>query len=92
MSTPTAGVEEQLRERLAHLSPRRLEIIDESAKHAGHAGARNGGGHYRLLIVADAFSGLTPLARHRLVMEAVDDLMRGAVHALSIKPLAPEDV
>ena len=81
-----------LRERLAHLLPIRLELIDDSAKHAGHEGARSGGGHYRLLIISAAFSGKPTLARHRLVYDALDELMRSKIHALSIQALAPEEV
>ncbi|MCJ9713838.1 BolA family transcriptional regulator, partial [Bordetella hinzii] len=56
-----------IRERLAPLAPSQLEISDESHLHAGHAGAQGGAGHYRVLIVSEAFAGLTPVARHRLV-------------------------
>ena len=80
-----------LRERLAGLKPLRLELIDETARHAGHAGAASGGGHYKLLIVAQEFSGKSTLARHRLVYEALSQLMRRKVHALSIRALAPEE-
>lgn len=81
-----------LRARLAPLSPSRLELIDDSARHAGHEGAKGGGGHYRLLIVSAAFAGRNTLARHRLVHEALGELMRGRIHALSIRSLAPEEV
>jgi BolA protein len=80
-----------LRERLAGLNPVRLELIDDSAKHAGHAGARSGGGHYRLLIVSAQFAGKTPLARHRLVYDALGELMRSKIHALSIQSVTPEE-
>lgn len=79
-----------LRERLKTLSPQSLEIIDESALHAGHAGARKGG-HYRLYIVSPAFAGKTTLARHRLVHETLGELMHGRIHALGITALAPEE-
>ena len=75
----------------AALSPRSLHIDDESALHAGHAGARDGGGHYRVDIVADIFSGKGTLARHRLVYDAVGDLMPSAIHALAIRARAPEE-
>ena len=78
-----------LRERLAVLEPLSIDIDDESARHAGHAGAQ-GGGHYRLRIVSAAFTGKTPLARHRLVHDALGELMRGRIHALSITAIAPE--
>lgn len=80
-----------LRERLAGLDPLRLELIDDSAKHAGHAGARSGGGHYRLLIVSAGFAGKSTLIRHRLIYEALGELMRSRIHALSIQSLTPEE-
>ena len=73
-----------MRERLEALAPSSIEIIDDSARHAGHAGARSGGGHYRLRIVADAFAGKSTLARHRLVYQALGELMRHEIHALAI--------
>ena len=80
-----------LRERLAVLSPLALTIEDESHRHAGHAGARDGG-HFRLDIVATAFAGKSTLARHRLVYDAAGDLMRGRIHALAIRAQAPEEI
>ncbi len=82
----------QLQERLATLNPLHLELEDDSQRHAGHAGARDGGGHYRLTIVAEIFRGRSTLARHRLVYDAAGNLMQGPVHALSIRALAPEEV
>jgi BolA family transcriptional regulator, general stress-responsive regulator len=73
------------------LAPLRLEIIDDSAKHAGHAGAREGG-HFRVEIVAGAFSGRSQLERHRLVYAAAAPLMGQGVHALSIVARAPEEM
>lgn len=84
--------ETELRNRLAPLAPQRLELIDDSALHAGHEGAKGGGGHYRLLIVSTAFAGRSTIARHRQVYDLLGDLMRGRIHALSIKALAPEEV
>lgn len=82
---------EQLREAIERsLTPQSLEIIDDSARHAGHAGAREGG-HYRVVVVAEAFRGKPQLARHRLVYEAVAPLMGQGVHALSILARAPEE-
>jgi BolA protein len=72
------------------LAPSSLEIIDDSARHAGHAGAR-GGGHFRVTLVSDAFRGRTQLERHRLVYAAVAPLMSGAVHALNIVARTPEE-
>ena len=76
----------------AALAPEDLQIIDDSAAHAGHAGARSGGGHFNVLIISRAFTGKAPLQRHRLVYEALQDLMQQEIHALSIKALAPEEL
>ena len=85
-----AGREERLRERLlAHFAPVQLSIVDESHLHAGHAGAAGGHSHFRVRIVADAFRGITPVARHRLVYAAVDDMLREDIHALAIDALPP---
>lgn len=80
-----------MQERLAALDPQRLEIIDDSAKHAGHEGARSGGGHYRMTIVSARFAGKGTLERHRLIYDALGTMMRREIHALSIKALAPEE-
>jgi BolA protein len=80
----SSNLVEQLRLALqSELTPSSLEIIDDSAKHAGHAGAREGG-HFRVVVVAAAFTGLSQLARLRLVYAAVAPLMGQGVHALSI--------
>ena len=80
---------ERIRERLtAALEPLELEVEDDSALHAGHVGAREGG-HYRVRIVSPRFVGLAPLARHRLVYAAVADLIGRGVHALSIDARLP---
>ena len=80
-----------LRERLAVLAPSLLEIRDDSAQHVGHAGARDGAGHFSLLIVSEAFSGLSRLARQQRVLSEVGDLLPHPVHALSLKALTPEE-
>lgn len=72
------------------LAPRSLEIIDDSARHAGHVGARSGG-HFRVTLVADAFRGRSQLERHRLVYAAVAPLMGSGVHALNIVARSPEE-
>ena len=93
MSSSTAApgeLEALVRESLAALRPTRIELIDDSALHAGHAGAK-GGGHYRLLIVADEFSGKSKVIRHQLVYGALGDLMRCRIHALSIRALTPTE-
>lgn len=81
----------QLRERLAVLEPQLLEIEVESHRHAGHPGAASGGGHYRLRLVSQCFAGLPRLARHRLVYDALDGLMKREVHALSMTLQTPEE-
>jgi BolA family transcriptional regulator, general stress-responsive regulator len=82
--------ESQLERRLrAALDPVRLELSDESDAHVGHPGAAGGAGHYRVLIVTERFTGLDPVARHRLVYAAVGDLIPDEVHALAIEALAP---
>ena len=82
-----ALIEQRLR---AALSPELLEIRDDSAAHAGHAGARDGG-HFTVRIIAAAFTGKTLLQRHRLVNAALADLMHRDIHALSIKANAPDE-
>lgn len=74
------------------LSPARLELVDESALHAGHMGARpEGESHFRLLIVTDMFNGRGRLERQRMIYQALGDLMTTDIHALSIKALTPEE-
>jgi BolA family transcriptional regulator, general stress-responsive regulator len=74
-----------IRERLeSTLSPVQLEIEDQSAAHAGHAGARNGG-HFAVHLLSDAFVGKTVIQRHRMVYDALGDLMQSEIHALAIK-------
>jgi BolA protein len=81
-----------LRARLtAALDPTEIEIIDESARHAGHAGAASGGGHYILHIVSEAFAGKNLIQRHRLVYDAVGDMMHSEIHALSIQARSPDE-
>lgn len=87
---------EQRRERIEDLLRRRfaptsLRIDDDTHRHAGHAGAASGGGHFRVHIVADAFAGKSRLARHRLVFEALDAMMGGDIHALAVTALAPDE-
>ncbi len=90
MSDPRiALIEERLR---AALEPLELRLVDESALHAGHAGAASGGGHYQLRIVSNKFEGLKLVTRHRLVYDSVHDMMRGEIHALAITALAPSEV
>ena len=73
------------------LAPCEVEVRDDSHLHAGHVGAREGGGHYSVRIVAEEFRGLAPLARHRRVYAALGELMDGPIHALAITALTPEE-
>ncbi len=81
-----ARIENSLRERLRAVH---VELIDESHLHAGHAGAREGGGHFRAVVVSAHFEGKNPVERQRLVYQALDDAMGTEIHALSIKALTP---
>ena len=91
MTADTQPVSAQIRSAVEReLQPTHLEIIDDSAAHAGHPGARSGG-HYRLTVVSAAFEGCTQLQRHRLVFAAVAPLMQGAVHALNITARTPAE-
>ncbi|HRP34934.1 MAG TPA: BolA family protein [Gammaproteobacteria bacterium] len=84
---------EMIRERLLDaLEPEMLEIEDESHLHAGHAGARDGRGHFRVTLVSEAFSGHSPIRRHRLVYAALGGLMETDIHALTIQAYAPGEV
>ena len=84
-------VESAIREKLAVLQPVVLDLRDESGQHAGHAGSRpSGGSHWQLTIVSEAFRGKSPVARHRMVYEALGDLMKQEIHALRIEASAPE--
>lgn len=68
----------------AAFHPLELEVVDDSHKHAGHAGARDGRGHFSVRIVSEAFAGMPPLARHRAVYAALGEMMQTDIHALSI--------
>ena len=81
-----ARIETLLRE---SLSPTALEIVDDSAAHAGHAGAAAGGGHFRVRIVAEAFRGRSRIERHRAVHDALAAMLAHEIHALSIDAVAP---
>ncbi len=82
---------EHIREQLAALDPLKIEIIDDSAMHAGHAGARSGGGHFRVMIVSARFGGKGTMARHRMVYDALGKLMQQEIHAVSITAKTPEE-
>ncbi len=74
------------------LAPVSLEIEDESHRHAGHAGAADGRGHFRVDVVSEAFAGLGPIARHRAIYAALGELMATDIHALSIRARTPSEV
>ena len=74
------------------LEPEHVEIIDESHLHAGHAGARDGRGHFRVRVVSEQFTGLSKIKRHRLVYQAVGSLMETDIHALSVIAVTREEV
>jgi BolA protein len=81
---------EEIRRRLGTLSPLQLDLVDDSARHAGHAGAAPGGEtHWNLTIVSAAFAGKPAAVRHRMVYQALGDLMQRPIHALSITARAP---
>jgi BolA protein len=81
------SLEAAIRARLAALSPQVVELVDEDHLHVGHGAT---GAHWQLTIVSEAFRGKAPLARHRMVYEALGDLMKRDIHALKIEAFAPE--
>lgn len=91
MSDPSdrrALIEAELRVRLAAVH---VEVIDESHLHVGHAGAREGGGHFRAVVVSLQFEGKAPVQRQRLVYDALEGAMGSEIHALSMKTLTPAE-
>jgi BolA protein len=81
-----------IRGRLDALQPVSVELVDESEQHHGHAGWREGGGtHWRLAIVSPRFAGQSPVARHRMVYQAIGELMHNPIHALAITAQTPEE-
>ncbi len=87
-----ASTIELIKRKLAILDPEQIEIVDESAGHAGHEGAKGGGGHYVLTIVSRKFSGKSSLVRHRLVYAALNEMMNKDIHALRVKAYTPEEI
>ncbi len=92
MSSPESRVERIRAALSSALSPEQLVVDDDSAAHKGHAGAASGGGHYNVRIVSSRFEGLKLVMRHRLVYDAVHDMMHAEIHALAITALAPSEV
>lgn len=88
---PDPATIDRMRERLKALEPLALKIDDESALHAGHAGARHGGGHYRLHLISARFLGLSRVARHRLVYDLLGSMLRAEIHAVAMTLLAPDE-
>lgn len=86
-------VADDIRKRLNTLAPSRLELQDESAQHAGHSGAAPGGNtHWKLTIVSAAFAGKPTVARHRMIYQALGELMQHPIHALAISAKAPGEI
>ena len=85
------NVAEAIEQKLLTLAPSRFELTDESGMHVGHAGAKDGGGHYRLTIVSAQFAGQNTLARHRMVYGALGGMMQKEIHALAIRAFAPDE-
>ena len=86
------SVAAEIKQRLAALEPLEVELVDESEAHRGHAGYRQGGGtHWRLAIVSPRFAGQPVVVRHRMVYQALGNLMQNPIHALAITARAPEE-
>jgi BolA family transcriptional regulator, general stress-responsive regulator len=83
---------ERIEQKLSVLTPDRIELIDDSDRHAGHEGSRGGGGHFNLIIVSSQFSGKPSQARHRMVHAALGDMFQREIHALSIKAYTPDEI
>ncbi|MFA6062084.1 MAG: BolA family protein [Gallionella sp.] len=83
---------ERMYAQLAVLNPVSINIVDESHKHAGHAGARDGAGHYLLQIVTSEFAGKTTISRHRMIYSALGEMMQREIHALNIQATTPNEV
>ncbi len=82
---------EKIKALLAPLQPTHMDITDDSHKHAGHVGARSGGGHYHLLIVSPQFENKPIMTRHRMIYSALDEMMKHDIHALTITACTPEE-
>lgn len=86
------NVADLIRERLSVLAPESISIEDDSAQHAGHEGARGGGGHYQIVVVSERFAGQPLQARHRMIYDALGPLMHREIHALAIRAYAPTEI
>jgi len=83
------NVAKSIEQGLAALAPTRMEVVDDSFKHAGHEGAKGGGGHFSLTIVSPQFTGKNTVARHRMIYAALAPMMQAQIHALAIRAYAP---
>lgn len=83
---------EQMKQQLAALHPESIEIVDESHRHAGHAGAKAGAGHYLLQIISPDFTGKSKMARHRMIYSALAEMMERDIHALTIDAKTPGEI
>jgi len=81
-----------IKQKLTVLRPEKIEILDESSKHIGHEGAKNGGGHFLLTIVSGNFYEKSTMERHRMIYAALGEMMERDIHALSIKAYTPEEI
>lgn len=82
---------ELIKQKLNALNPQSIELIDNSAAHAGHEGAKSGGGHYHITIVAEIFAGKSQVQRHQMIYQALGEMMRQQIHALGINALTPTE-
>jgi BolA protein len=83
---------ELIEQKLAVLTPDSVELIDDSEQHAGHEGAKGGGGHFQLIIVSPLFEGKPTQARHRMIHAALGKLLEREIHALTIKAYTPDEI
>ncbi len=77
---------------VADFSPKSIEVVDQSRRHVGHAGAQSGGGHFDLTIVTERFKNQNQVVRHRMIYSSLNDMMPAEIHALSIKALTPDEL
>ena len=83
---------DRIEQKLAVLSPDSVELIDDSQKHAGHEGAKGGGGHFELIIVSPLFEGKSSQARHRMIHAALGEMLEREIHAIAIKAYTPDEI
>jgi BolA family transcriptional regulator, general stress-responsive regulator len=88
----TKNILERIEEHLEVLQPDSVELIDDSAKHAGHEGAKGGGGHFQLVIVSAQFENKSRQQRHRMIHAALGDMLEREIHAMAIKAYTPDEI